>query len=179
MSEISEALNFYFEKLLKACKEKSGEYPLTLWNEEADSFVYVGEPDDEEWVHWKPVKKIKCHDLSDLETSFNCAFHQDLKDYFNSFWFCELGGFFKEYSIQLEPVFPGIEFEDFEMNLEGYKSVHNNQLDHIPIGFETNQNLLVVVENSTGVVKLEDSETGKFKSLSRNLAALIHEMEVS
>lgn len=61
--------------------------------------------------------------------------------------------------------------------VKGYKSNHNNKLDHIPIGMEGN-GLMVVVDNQYGTVQLQDFERKSFVKLADNIASLITQLKL-
>jgi SecY interacting protein Syd len=171
--EVKLAMERYFDKLQSIYSKKSPPYPQTPYNEDVDDFIYVGEPDEYEWISWKPVVKSEKHDLAELSNRLNVEIHPSVKEYYNSFWFCSLGGKIGEFRIQLDEVLPNVELETFIDNLIGYKAAHNGLIENIPVGVETNQSLLVVVDNKTGEVKLEDYEIGAFTVLADSLSALI------
>ncbi|PFD67357.1 SecY interacting protein Syd, partial [Bacillus cereus] len=101
-----------------------------------------------------------------------CNTLNSIKEYYNSYWFLDLGGNYLGYDFELNPVIPGIELHDFYVSLQGYRGAHDNQLNNIPIGMEFN-GLLVVVDNENGQVKLEDYESRSFEVICDSLAELI------
>lgn len=169
----------YFRNLLEVWQAKHGGLPSIPYDEEVEPFIYSGEPDEEGWISWRPVEKTGAHDMADVEEESGLLLHPSVKEYFNCFWFCSLGGRAHGRAVQLEPVRPGVELEDFTRNLRGYKSAHGGRLENVPVGFETEQGLLVVVDNETGEVKLEDYEVGSFEPLAADLGALIKELSQS
>jgi hypothetical protein len=163
----------YFEALLEVWQTKHHGLPMAPFDEDAEGFIYSGAIDEGGWARWRPVEKMVEHDLSDIEEELGVTLHDSIKSYFNSFWFCSLGGKFRDYALQLVPVKPGIELDSFSRNLRGYKLAHEDKLENIPIGFETTQSLLLVVDNSTGEVKLEDSESVSFQPIADSLETVI------
>ncbi|MFS0656942.1 SecY-interacting protein Syd [Bacillus sp. 179-C3.3 HS] len=148
----------------------------TEYNEEVDSFIYQGEMDDEEEISWKPIEKNSKNELTTIEERFKLKLHPSIDDYFNSYWFADLDGFIGKHYIRLEPVLPNIELDSFEGNLGGYKNNHNN-VDKTPIGVEGN-GLIVVVDNVSGKVELEDFERGSFEGISDSLDELIASLKL-
>src|SRR5690349_10537633 len=124
-------------------------------NETDNSVIFEGEVDEDEYISWKPVEKSVSHDLKNLEEEFGIELHNSIIDYFNSYWFADLDGFFKEHYIKLETVLPNAELSSFQETMKGYKNNHDDRLENIPIGVEGN-GLLVVIENDSGRVRLED-----------------------
>ncbi|CAI8760470.1 MULTISPECIES: SecY-interacting protein Syd [Bacillus] len=169
---MKEEMKQYFHILLKEWKDFNDSLPKSPWIEEADSFIYEGEPDAEEYVFWKPIEKDVLHDFSVIEKKLAIQLHHSIKEYYNSYCFFDLAGSYLEYNLELNPVIPGIELRDFYITLQGYKKSHHNELKNIPIGMECN-GLLVVVDNENGQVKIEDYEKGSLEVISNSLAELI------
>ncbi|KMP34605.1 SecY-interacting protein Syd [Bacillus albus] len=161
-----------FDKIIREWQDCNNSLPKSLWIEEAEAFIYEGEPDKEGYVFWKPLEKNIIHDFSDIEKDLGIQLHNSIKEYYNSYWFLDLGGNYLGYDFELNPVIPGIELHDFYVSLQGYQGAHDNQLNNIPIGMEFN-GLLVVVDNGNGQVKLEDYESGSFEVICDSLAELI------
>jgi hypothetical protein len=146
-------------------------------NDRASSLIYVGEVDGEGYISWVPVEKNISHDLTQLEERLEIDFHPVIYEYFNSYWFAELDGFYNNHYIKLEAVLPNFEFGSFGMIIEGYRNNHNNALENIPIGIEGN-GLLVVIDNKDGKVKLEDYERGSFEIISESIHKLISNLRL-
>lgn len=70
---------------------------------------------------------------------------------------------------------PGIGLRDFYRNLKEYHHSHGNQLNYIPIGFEAD-GLIVLVDNETGKVFIEDHESQTYEKIAENLVDLIAKM---
>ncbi|WP_336047114.1 hypothetical protein [Solibacillus ferritrahens] len=56
--------------------------------------------------------------------------------------------------------------------MKGYKKNHGDSLEKIPIGIEGN-GLLVVIENNSGIIQLEDFERCTFDNIADNIQELI------
>ncbi|RBP89904.1 Syd protein SUKH-2 [Cytobacillus firmus] len=110
-------------------------------------------------------------DFTSLEGEFDIKLHKTIVDYFNSYWFADLDGFYQEHYIRLEPVIPNNEISSFKESLKGYKENQGDSLEKIPIGIEGN-GLLLVIENNSGIVQLEDFERDTYENIEeliRNL----------
>lgn len=147
----------------------------TPYNEKVDFVIYQGEIEEEE-ISWKPVEKYIKTDLTILEERFGIKFHDSVYHYFNSYWFADLDGFIGDHYISLEAVLPNIELDSFKEKLEGYEKNHR-KLDKIPIGVEGNGSL-VVLNNVSGKVELEDFERGLFIEVSNSLNELISSLRL-
>ncbi|WP_143318548.1 SecY-interacting protein Syd [Clostridium sp. HBUAS56017] len=175
---MKEEMKKYFDQLIEAWQGFNNSYPKVPWNDAVKPSIYEGEVDQDEYICWKPVEKNAIHDFRDIEQVVGVTFHKSIKDYFNSYWFAELSGFYKSYNIILEPVLPGIELNNFVAQLMGYKEVHEGKLDNIPLGVEGRNSFLVVVDNNTGIVKLEDFETGRYEVISDSIEQLISDIKL-
>ncbi|MFE4352052.1 SecY-interacting protein Syd [Peribacillus butanolivorans] len=143
--------------------------------EDVNSIIYEGEVDEDDYITWKPVEKTTSHDLEQLEENLEVVFHKSIIEYFNSYWFDDLDGFLNDFYIKLEAILPNFEFDSFRGTIEGYKTNHNNRLENIPLGIEGN-GLLVVIDNESGIVKLEDFERDSFEIISESIEALISKL---
>ncbi|WP_410983405.1 SecY-interacting protein Syd [Bacillus cereus] len=167
----------YFKLRIKLAHEGLDFLLKTPVLEEVNPIFYDGETDEEGYILWKPVEKNIVHDFIHLEQEMDVQFHQTVIMYFNSYWFAELNGFYRNYYIELEVVLPNIELNSFTERLKGYKANHQERLNHIPIGIEGN-GMLVVIDNENGKVKLEDFERGSFETISENIQELISNLRL-
>ncbi|PGZ95418.1 SecY interacting protein Syd [Bacillus pseudomycoides] len=174
---IKNAMQQYFRLRIKLAHEGLDFLLKTPVLEEVNLILYEGEIDDEGYILWKPIEKNIIDDFIHLEQEMGVQFHQTVIEYFNSYWFAELNGFYKKYFIELEAVLPNIEFGSFKERLKGYKDNHQDRLNHIPIGIEGN-GMLVVIDNEDGKVKLEDFEFGSFETISESIQELISNLSL-
>ncbi|QTL52479.1 SecY-interacting protein Syd [Priestia aryabhattai] len=169
---MKQEMEIYFNKLLKEWEGFNGTLPMTQWIEGAEDFIFEGKKDEDDYIYWKPLIKGVKSNFEDIEKKLNVHLHPDIKAYFNCYWFLELAGNYNGYDLVLNPVIPGIELKDFKHETKLYKEAHNDQLFNIPIGIEAN-GLLLVVDNESGEVKLEDYERNSFEIISESLSKLI------
>lgn len=165
-------MEIYFSKLLKEWEGFNGTLPMTRWIEGTEDFIFEGEKDEEDCISQKPLKKDIKSNFEDIEKELNVHLHPDIKAYYNCYWFLELAGNYNRYDLVLNPVIPGVELKDFKQETELYKEANDNQLFNTRIGIQAN-GLLLVVDNETGEVKLEDYERNSFEVISENLSKLI------
>lgn len=171
------ALSEYFSRLLHSWEKKFGSLPKIPWQEGVDPKIYQGQPDENGWVTWSPLQKHEHTDLSKLEDIAECQLHSSFHTYLNSFWFCNVGGEYNSYHIDLEPVLPSIELEDWTSTLLQYKTSHSDRITHIPLGIESD-GLLVVMNNESGAIALEHYEESSFLPLADSLVHLIQGLSV-
>lgn len=169
---IKEAMQLYFQMRKEVANEGLEFLFKTPISSEDNLIIYEGEVDEDDYISWKPVEITVSQDFTSLEDEFDIKLHKTIVDYFNSYWFADLDGFYKEHYITLEHVLPITEISSFRDSLKGYKENHGNSLKNIPIGIEGN-GLLVVIENDSGIIQLEDFERGTFVPIAKNIQELI------
>lgn len=169
----------YFDELISVWEGFNKSLPKIQYNEDAKDIIYVGELDEDDYISWKPVEKKSISDFKEIEETLEIKLRGEIKEYFNSYWFAELAGFYKGFNIILEPVLPGIEINNFVVQLIGYKGAHEGKLDNILIGLEVENNYLVVVDNLNGNIKLEDYESGNYEVIAKSLEDLISNIKLN
>lgn len=167
-----EAMQIYFQMRKEVAAEGLDFLFKTPVSSDANLIIYEGEADEDEYISWKPVEMAVSQNFTRLEDEFDMNLHKSIVDYFNSYWFADLDGFFKEHYITLEPVLPSTGLSSFRESLKGYKKNHGDSLEKVPIGIEGN-GLLVVIENNSGIIQLEDFERGTFEYIAENVQELI------
>lgn len=86
--------------------------------------------------------------------------------------FLELTGWISSYNVNLHPVIPGIEPDYFISLVKDYVESKEFTFKYIPIGYESN-GMLLVVNNNTGEIFVEDFELNEYKKIANSLESLI------
>lgn len=173
---VKEAMKKYFQMRKELADQGLG-FLFKTPETDKDLLIYEGAADEEGYKKWKPVEMTVIPDVRSLEEEFAIHFHQSIVDYFSSYWFADLDGFINGHYIALESVLPNVEVHSFRELLKGYKKAHGNSLKNIPIGIEGN-GLVVVVDNSTGKIQLEDYDWGTFEHLAESIEDVIENMKL-
>ncbi|MBU3107988.1 SecY-interacting protein Syd [Clostridium gasigenes] len=176
---VKTALDKYFKEMIQEYSKTKQGLPMRPKRSIGNDAIYVGECDDEGWCRWKPMKKKEADNFDKLEELFEIKFNENIKEYYNSYWFLSLEGSIKKKNINLEPVVPGNELTSFIKKVQGYKQAHNNELAYIPIGAEEERGYLIVMENSTGKIKIENHDKGTYRIMANNLEELISSIKPS
>ena len=114
---------------IRNCLEEN----IILWQTETNSLpkitfdkytyktsnLYVGDPDTEGRIQWQYAPVSRILDFSDLEMENHVVLPQDLKDYYNAYFFLELHGFIDGECISFEPL---DEMDDVLENLAYFMS---------------------------------------------------------
>ena len=91
---IKECLKTYLDKYFACYKNYRGTYPAVPYDEEEKSSLWYGEPDEEEYIQWMYKEKDKQTDFSDLENEPELALPDAAKEFYNSYYFLQLQGFY-------------------------------------------------------------------------------------
>lgn len=173
---VKEAMKKYFQ-MRKETAAQGLDFLFKTPEIDQGLLIYEGMADEEGYRSWKPVEMTVFPDIKKLEDEFALHLHTSIAAYFSSYWFSDLDGFFKDHYIALESVLPNTEINSFRELLKGYKKAHGNSLANIPIGIE-GEGLVVVVDNSSGKIRLEDYERGTFEDLAESIEDVIENMRL-
>ena len=66
------AVTDYFERILDYWNEKYNTFPKASWDEDINPLLYLSEPDEEEYIFWKPVEKKMLKTLVQLKLKLEC-----------------------------------------------------------------------------------------------------------
>ncbi len=130
--------------------------------------IFVGRENDG-WIRWRPREKSEYFDLSEFEKNAKIEIHDSIKYLINSWWFGYLNIQLNDYCFTIDPVIPGNYEIAFLSRLLGYKKAHNGKLDYIPIGIDVEKDLLLVVDNNSGIVCIENYEKNEYMPIAKSL----------
>ncbi|RJG25512.1 SecY-interacting protein Syd [Paenibacillus thiaminolyticus] len=132
---VQEALRHHFDDVLSYWSYSFGTLPKLPYDEAANPMLYQGEPDEEDYIFWKPAEKEKKDNFEVIEENLGLGLHPSIQQYFNSYWFLELQGFYHSKRIFLEPVEPDKDMISFFMTQKRYEERQATPFRHIQIGF--------------------------------------------
>ncbi|CAM4267688.1 hypothetical protein BALU111458_25910 [Bacillus luti] len=75
----------------------------------------------------------------------------------------------------MHPVIPGIEPDYFISLVKDYAESKEDIFKYIPIGFESN-GMLILLDNNTGEILVEDFELNDYKQITNSLESLISQL---
>ncbi|MGM7722854.1 SecY-interacting protein Syd [Metabacillus sp. Hm71] len=104
--------------------------------------------------------------------------HKSIKEYFNSYWFLNLQGFYDSRLVNLEPVEPGKRVLEFFQSMKQYEENNGREFKYIQIGFISPEDLAINVDNDTLQIFIEDYETEENELLADSLVELISNLKV-
>lgn len=114
MGKMQEAFEIYFSKLKEYCQIEFNTYPKVSFDEGINKELIIGEPDNEGYIAWLPRKINKPFDFIPVERGYNFSLNEEIKEYFASYLFLSLAGFFEDLELDFEPV---SEFSEIEVTI--------------------------------------------------------------
>ena len=168
---IKEAMASYFLKLEELYRENFGTIPTVSWSEEMDQELFIGEPDEDGEIQWKPKEAIL------ISSSKLC---DELIDFYSSYYYWELKGKYKEVTF----IFPAV--PSYKKTNEILKAAIDQGNYYFPnenIAFlascysNGNDDLLLFFMQKTGELFLYDIDKKDNMLLDYSLIDLISSME--
>lgn len=157
---------------MRAIKTTGGTYPAVPYDEEEKSSLWYGEPDEEEYIQWMYKEKDKQTDFSDLENEPELALPDAAKEFYNSYYFLQLQGFYHGESVNFDPISDSRDIlRDlrtciFEIN--GKKYLH--------MGIYSNMDLVLCMETGTGAIVQADYDSKNVEKLADSLEEFLDQM---
>lgn len=169
---VKRTLGGFFEKLMGAYKETEESVPMTPIQKDIDQKIYIGDPDASGWCRWASIEQPDNRDFENLLNELEIEnVHEDVIEYFTSYYFFGVDAKFQSYGIALTSIAPGDNFKRLRMMLD------DPNPEYIPIGVEYSQNYRVSIEIKTGIVTFEDDETGKRRKITSSIEEFINGLE--
>ncbi|MFS0858730.1 MULTISPECIES: SecY-interacting protein Syd [Paenibacillus] len=141
--------------------------------------MYVGVPDEEESIQWRPRLKTTKEDFTLIERELGMKLHSSIKEYFDSFWFLNLQGFYGPNRITLEEVTPNKDIGAFFINQKNFEVSAQRKFDYILIGYISPDDQGLLLDNRTGGIVREDYETNERLPVSSSLSELIDSLRIT
>ncbi|WP_145045851.1 SecY-interacting protein Syd [Paenibacillus xylanexedens] len=177
--KVTQAMENYFNKLLFFWEDQFSSFPKISFEEDIESWMYVGVPDEEESVQWRPRLKTTKEDFTLIERELGMKLHPSIKEYFDSFWFLNLQGFYGSNRITLEEVIPNKDILAFFTNQMNFEVSAERKFDYILIGYISPDDQGLLLDNRTGEIVREDYETNELLRVASSLSELIDSLRIT
>ncbi len=180
MSTMKQAFAAYFTKLNRLYNEVFGTNPTVPYSSSLNKVLLVSPPDDEGEVPWQPKEQSQRADWSTIENDLGFILTQDIKEYYNSFFFLQLSGTFGSSELHFYPI-DGSRSLDMIINqhyLDGQYVFPNSEC--LLIGnavVNDDDSYFIFYDNSKGKLFCFESETKQQILLSYSIAMIIQSME--
>ena len=170
---VRETLKNYLVQFFFMWKTERNSLPMISYDEDKETVLYVGEENDEGDIQWEYRPAEKTVDFSEIEKKFSIIIPQEVKEYYNSYWFLQLEGFLGKDAIFFDPI---DDTSDVISVLE--YTFANESREIIFIGTYCKWDVPICVKISTGEVVIWDAENGKEYALAKSLEDLFSKMTV-
>lgn len=167
---LKEVLKKYIDAFFKVYEDDLKSLPKMPYDEENPSNLYVGEMDNDKWIQWKYAPVDRSIDFSGLEEEYAIQISKELKEYYNSFYFLELCGFWDNVCISLNKI------DDTTDVLIKFRNAIKNNRDMITIGMD-GRNCLICVKINSGCVILDDWECEEESVLADSLSEFFSKLK--
>ena len=170
---LKEFLKKYLDAFFKVFEDDLKSLPKVAYdedNEDNPSNLYVGEMDNEGWIQWQYVPVDRIIDFSELEEEYAMHISTELKEYYNSFYFLELCGFFDNVLIMLDKI------DDTTDAIEEFRCVIDSNESMIPIGMD-GRNCMICVKLDSGCVIVDDWECEEQYILADSLSEFFSKLK--
>jgi hypothetical protein len=164
---VKEAFKDFLDRLLAHHAAATGGLPTHPRDPDVDPSFWQGPADASQWMPWRPIEKTAKDNFAELLPDLG-PLHPSLDAFFNSYWFGVVDGSIGSWSLTLDAHLPGLWPRSFASEARNYAAAHGGKLEQVPIGVEAD-GLLLVVNNRTGEVGLEDFERGTVEPIAANL----------
>ncbi len=168
---LKKAVKRYLDRYFDEWAESRGGLPAVPFDEDMETKLFVGEPDDDEYICWQYKENPQLTDFGALEAKTGVELPQQIKDYYTSYLFLQFEGFYEGKPIWLNPI-----TDETDILAELEYSLLNENPDRIEIGVLSDSDLPLCVDVKTGRVIVWDYEREKSCILSNSLLELFEKL---
>ncbi|MCW8995662.1 MAG: SecY-interacting protein [Psychromonas sp.] len=160
-----------FERQQTVWQKQRQSLPLQHFDPEWVSPCQVGEQQDGK-IEWKPIKRDKTVDLSNIEQALEIQLHPSIVDFFCSAYAGSLPCLFDEHPIDLIQAWNEADFKNLQENMIAHFMMQKRlkKPASMFIASCTDEMQIISVLNETGQVQLETLGKGQEALLAENLA---------
>lgn len=176
---IKEAIEVYFKKLDSLWIEKRKLHPLIPYTEKMPKFMYIGEVNNSNYIQWKISKNENTINFNNISSCIGIELHNDLKEYFSSYYFLKMVGIFNNVKLIFTPITPLVDILIFLRERINIAAVQGRDINKIEIGFaeiDGQDSFLLLFNNLTGCMEVMDSDSLESFVIANSLYDLIINM---
>ena len=168
---VKEAMAMFFGRLEQLYQDTFGTYPTVSWSSDLDQRLFVGEPDEDFEMQWKPA---------DAAPVSNVELCEELKEFYGSFYYWELRGEYQgiEFSFPAVPSIESAEVVTATAISDGnYYFARQNTVFLADCSKQGNDDLLLFYRQKNGELFIYDTEKQIVLPQSYGLVDLISQMK--
>lgn len=165
--ELKRYLDDYFNEWIT----KRSSYPMVSYDEDKISNLYFGELDEDDDIQWKYAPNNKNINFEILEDEYGIQINHELKEFYSSYLFLQLEGFYNEELIWIDPI---TDHTDIISEIKYCFDVEGAY--NVKIGLFGNLSLPIYVEAQTGKVVVIEREKNKQYCLTQSISEFIGQL---
>lgn len=172
----------YFSRLDSLYFETFGTKPTVPYSETCNKKLYIGMPDEDGEIQWAPQEQRNVFEWDNVEREIGFALCQELKDYYNTYYFLSLVGTYEECELHFYKI-DGAESLDVIAlrNYEDAQCVFPNT-ECFLIGnasISDDDSYFIYYDNAAERLFCYESDTKKMFRMSQSMTNTIGSMEAS
>lgn len=169
---IKESLKTYLDKYFESYKNYMGTYPTVPYDEDEKSSLWFGEVDEEDYIQWMYKEKEEQTNFSELEAELGLVLPDAAKEFYNSYYFLQLQGFYSGESIMFDNI------SDNRAILQDLKTciLKIKEKKYLHMGTYSNMDLALCMEIDTGKIVWVDYDCDIVEKMADSLGEFLDKM---
>ena len=169
---IKESLKTYLDEYFESYKKYMGTYPTVPYDEDEESSLWFGEVKDEDYIQWMYKEKDEITLFTELENEIGEALPDSIKEFYNSWYFLQLQGFYNGESLLFDNISDSKDIlndlRDCIFTIEGRK--------YLQMGIYGNMCLALCIQLNSGEMVYVDYDCNKVEKLADSLDGILTNM---
>lgn len=169
---VKDCMKAYLEKYFDCYREFMGTYPTVPYDEEEESSLWYGEVDEEDYIQWVYREKDAQTDFSEFECESDLTLPVAVKEFYNSFYFLQLQGFYNGESVSFDSLGDRRDIlrdlRDCIFEMRGKKYLH--------MGTYSNMDLALCMEIENGAIVWVDYDSENVQRLVDSLEEFLNKL---
>ena len=169
---IKECLKNYLDKYFECYKNYMGTYPVVPYDEYEKSSLWYGEVNDEDYIQWMFKEKNIETKFLELEDELELILPDAVKEFYNSYYFLQLQGFYNGESVRFNAI-----SDNIDILQELRKCIFKiNAKKYLDMGMYSSMDLALCMEVDTGAVVCVDYDCDNVEVIANSLEELLNKL---
>lgn len=180
-SQLFTSLENLLSTFINAHEKKYQCLPQIQFDADWPSLCEQGEQDNEGFIQWRPVEIKDELSFSNVEKALDLLLHTDIKTYFTTYYSESIPAECEEGYLELIFVWSKEDFARLQQNIIGHTLMKRKlkQRETIFFAVTDDDNVIVSIDNQTGVVYAEKVGKEPHKKLANTLVEFIDSLTIS
>ena len=170
---LKECLKNYLDKYFECYKNCRGTYPVVPYDEYEKSSLWYGEANDEDYIQWKYKEKDTETKFSELEDELDLVLPNAVKEFYNSYYFLQLQGFYNGERVLFNAI-----SDNIDILQELRKCIFEiNDKKYLDMCIYSSMDLALCVEVETGAIVCVDYDCDKVEVIEDSIEKLLNNLK--